>query len=112
MRKQVPAPKKPDNWFLYLIQCRDGSLYTGISTDVERRFAEHMQGGPRAARYLRGKGPLVLVYHAAAGTHSQAAVLEWAVKRLPRIQKRRLIAGEFELGSLVVDQDCFMISEA
>jgi putative endonuclease len=112
VKEQVPASKQPDNWFVYLIQCRDGSLYTGISTDVGRRFAEHVRGGPRAARYLRGKGPLVLVYHAAVGTHSQAAILEGAIKRLPRTEKRRLIAGEMDIASLGVDRDCLKTSEA
>lgn len=84
-------------WFLYLVQCRRGTLYTGITTDVERRFAEHQAGGARAARYLRGKGPLQLVYTMSAGNKAQAATLEYRVKRLSRAEKLRLIAGEESL---------------
>jgi len=87
-------------WFLYLVRCRGGALYAGISTDVERRFAEHVRGGPQAARYLRGKGPLELVYRVPAGTRSQASILESRVKKLPREQKLRLIAGEFNIACL------------
>jgi len=87
-------------WFLYLIRCRGGSLYAGISTDVERRFAQHESGGPQAARYLRGKGPLELVYRVPAGTRSQATKLESRVKKLPREQKLRLIAGELNIAFL------------
>ena len=87
-------------WHLYLIRCRQGSLYAGITTDVERRFAEHVRGGPQAARYLRGKGPLELVYRTAAGTRAQASVLEHRLKKLPREQKLRLIAGELTIASL------------
>ena len=54
-------------WFIYIIRCADGSLYTGITTDVSRRFAEHARSGPRAARYLRGRGPLTLVFWAPRG---------------------------------------------
>lgn len=87
-------------WHLYMIRCCRGSLYAGISTDVERRFAEHVRGGPQASRYLRGKGPLELVYRTAAGTRAQASVLEHRVKKLPREQKLRLIAGELTIASL------------
>ncbi len=87
-------------WHLYLIRCRHGSLYAGITTDVERRFAEHEQGGAKAARYLRGKGPLELVYRTAVGTRAQASVLEHRLKKLPREQKLRLIAGELTIASL------------
>ncbi len=87
-------------WHLYLIRCRQGSLYAGITTDVERRFAEHVRGGSQAARYLRGKGPLELVYRTAVGTRAQASVLEHRLKKLPREQKLRLIAGELTIASL------------
>lgn len=87
-------------WHLYLIRCRHGSLYAGITTDVERRFAEHVRSGPQAARYLRGKGPLELVYRTAVGTRAQASVLEHRVKKLPKEQKLRLIAGELTIASL------------
>lgn len=82
-------------WFLYLVRCNDGSLYTGISTDVQRRFNDHQQN--RGARRLRGRGPLQLVYSEAVGDRSQAQRLEHRVKRLSRAEKERLVRGEARL---------------
>lgn len=79
-----------ERWQLYIVQTAAGMLYTGISTDVERRVAQHQAG--RGARALRGKGPLVLVYHCAAGDRATASRLEYRVKQLSRQQKLRLIA--------------------
>jgi putative endonuclease len=82
-------------WHLYLVRCADGSLYTGITTDVERRLAAH--GRDRGARRLRGRGPLQLVFCRAVGDRSAALRIERRVKRLDRAQKERLIAGEIDL---------------
>jgi putative endonuclease len=71
---------------LYLVECRDGSLYTGIATDVSRRIEEHAQGA-KGAKYLRGKGPLKLVYQQAIGDRSLASKVESRIKRLSKIQK-------------------------
>ena len=68
---------------VYLVRCRDGSLYTGIATDVGRRLAEH-ETSPRGAKYLRGKGPLTLVYQREIGDRSAATKVELAIKQLPR----------------------------
>ncbi|MCB1648765.1 MAG: GIY-YIG nuclease family protein [Pseudomonadales bacterium] len=83
-----------------MIRCRNGSLYTGISTDVARRFREHEAGGRQAARYLRGKGPLELVYQTSAGDRSQATKLERRVKALPREVKEGLVSGTISLQTL------------
>ena len=77
-------------WFLYLIQCRDGTLYTGITTDVKRRFFEHGHDSKKAAKYLRGKGPLKLVFKKKIGTRSQALKVEYRVKKLSRREKQRI----------------------
>lgn len=82
-------------WHLYLVRCRDGSLYTGISTDVERRFADH--AADRGARRLRGQGPLELVYSQALGDRSLASRVEHRVKRLSKTEKERLVRGEAAL---------------
>ena len=82
-------------WYLYLVRCRDGSLYTGISTDVQRRFAAHVKD--RGARRLRGRGPLQLVYTRAVGDRGLAARVEYRVKRLSRADKERLIRGDVAL---------------
>ena len=85
------TPGKPDSWSLYMVRCRDGSLYTGIATDVSRRLAEHSGSEGRGARYLRGRGPLKLVMERPVGSMSLALRLEARVKRLPRSHKEELI---------------------
>ena len=72
-------------WFVYLVRCRDGTLYTGVARDVERRLAEHNAG--RGARYTRGRGPVVMVAASRAMEKRAAYRLEWAVKQLPRRRK-------------------------
>lgn len=79
------------DWQLYVVRCADGSLYTGIATNVTRRFAAHQAG--KGAKYLRGRGPLELVFHTAAGDRVAALRLEHRVKRLSKSEKERLVAG-------------------
>lgn len=86
-----------EGWFLYLVRTASGALYTGITTDVGRRFAEHQAGAPKGARSLRGKGPLTLEFQAPAGDRSRASKLEWQVKRWPRVRKEALLKGEISL---------------
>lgn len=88
---------------VYIVRCADGSLYTGIAADVARRVAEHEQGA-RGAKFLRGKGPLELVFQEAAGDRAAASRLEYRVKRLSRSQKLDLIAGKRCLRTLLDDQ--------
>ena len=76
-------------WKLYILRCRDGSLYTGITTDVQKRFATHNAG--KGAKYTRGRGPLELVYRETCGSHSDALKREAAVKKLSREQKESLL---------------------
>jgi putative endonuclease len=71
---------------IYLVECRDGTLYTGITTNVERRVEEHA-ASRRGARYLRGKGPLRLVYQQEIGDRSLASRVEARIKKLPRTEK-------------------------
>lgn len=80
-------------WSVYLIRCNDRSLYTGIATDVLRRFAEHQSQGPKGAKYTRGKLPLKLVYQKEIGNRSEACKEELRIKSLTRQQKLNLIAG-------------------
>ena len=83
-----------NTWHLYILRCGDGTLYTGITTDVEKRFETHQSG--KGAKYTRGRGPLELVYREECGTHSDALKRECAVKALTREQKRALIAAYTE----------------
>ncbi len=90
-------------WSLYLIRTADNRLYTGITTDVARRFMQHQSG--KGAKALRGKGELILVFSAPVGERSLALRMEYRIKQLTKRQKERLVAegGIFEalLESLV-----------
>ena len=87
-------------WYIYMVRCSDSSLYTGIATDVARRFAEHAAQGKQAAKYLRGKDPLTLVFAVEVGSRAEASRLEAKVKRLAKIDKEELIKGVESLASL------------
>jgi putative endonuclease len=67
---------------VYVLRCGDGSYYTGIAMDVEQRLAEH-EGGVRGAKYLRGRGPLQLVFARPVGDRGQAQRVEARLKKLP-----------------------------
>ena len=88
---------------LYIVRCADGTLYTGIATDVERRLAQH-ESGVRGAKYLRGKGPLHVVYSQVVGSRADALQLEYRVKKLNRLKKLELIDGRSRLDDLRSDQ--------
>ena len=79
------------DWYLYLVRCRDGSLYTGITTDVSRRFVEHQENTGVGAKYLRGRGPLLLVFQKRLGSRSLALGVENKVKKLSKARKEELI---------------------
>ena len=75
-------------WYLYILRCGDGTLYTGITTDVQRRLAAHRAG--KGAKYTRGRTPLELVYQETCGTHSDALKRELTVKAMKRAEKETL----------------------
>ena len=76
-------------WFVYILRCGDGTLYTGITTDVEKRFATHCAG--KGAKYTRGRGPLEIVYREECSGHSAALKREAEIKKLSREEKENLI---------------------
>jgi len=78
-------------WWVYMIRCADGTFYTGISTDVARRFEEHASGSPKSAKYVRGRAPLELIYSKEVGTQSEATIEERRIKRLAKSQKVKLL---------------------
>ena len=78
-------------WFLYILRCGDGSLYTGITTDVEARLAQHRAG--KGAKYTRGRGRLVDRYQEVCQSHSNALKREIEVKSFSRKKKLELCAG-------------------
>ncbi|MBU0674915.1 MAG: GIY-YIG nuclease family protein [Proteobacteria bacterium] len=77
------------NWSLYLIQCADGTLYTGIARGLEKRIATHNDGS--GARYTRGRGPVTLVYREDFPDRATASKREYEVKRMTRREKLKLI---------------------
>ena len=79
------------NWYLYILRCGDGTLYTGITNDVEKRLAAHRSG--KGAKYTRGRGPLELVYREELPDHSAALKREREIKGLTRLEKEKLFAG-------------------
>ena len=89
------------DWHLYLIRCSDGSLYTGITTDVARRFAEHQGNGDTGAKYLRGRGPLVLVFQKKLGGRSLALGVENKVKKLSKDRKEELIRDNTQIDEII-----------
>jgi putative endonuclease len=76
-------------YFVYILECRDGSLYTGITTDVERRFKEHKDG--KGGRYTRAKKVKKLLYSEKQKDRSSASKRESAIKRLTRTEKLSLV---------------------
>jgi putative endonuclease len=86
------------DWYLYMLRCRDGTLYTGVSTDIERRLAEHQQGGSAGSKYLKGRAPLKVMLQKKVGDKRLALRLENRVKRLAKAEKEKMISvpGYFE----------------
>ncbi len=76
------------SWSIYLIRDKDDRLYTGITTDIERRFKAHTEG--KGAKNLRGRGPLTLHCHFPAGSQQQALRIERAIKKWKKIKKELL----------------------
>lgn len=76
-------------WYLYIVECRDGSLYTGITDDIPRRMAQHNAG--KGAKYTRGRGPVILRYQETCGTHGDALRRELQIKGLSRKKKEALV---------------------
>ena len=87
-------------WTVYIIRCDDGSLYTGVSTDVERRFREHL-GRPRGAKFFNGRRPLEVVFRESGHTRSSAARREAAIKKLSRAGKLELIEPRTDAAALL-----------
>lgn len=79
------------NWFVYLVQCADRSLYTGITTDLLRRINEH-NNSPNGAKYTKARRPVQLVYFEQSDSRSTASKREHALKGLSPADKRRLVA--------------------
>lgn len=88
---------------LYIVRCADGSLYTGIATDVARRVAEH-EAGRRGAKFMRGKGPFEVVFQEVVGDRARASKCEHRVKQLSRLRKLELVERRLSLDALLEGQ--------
>ena len=94
-------------WHLYLLECADGSLYTGITTDIQRRYDEHLSG--KGGRYTRSRKPVCLLASQPIGTRSQALRAELAIKRLPKEKKLAGLRSSDLLGEADTDHISFTI---
>ena len=88
----MSEPKGGAPWWVYILRCADGTLYTGIAADVARRAAAHNAG--RGAKYTRGRGPVEVVYQEAQPDKPAALRRELAIKRLTRGEKLKLIGEQ------------------
>jgi len=79
-------------WCVYMVRCSDGTLYTGITNDLEKRIESH-NSQKIGARYTRSRRPVTLVYWEQAESRSAAAKLEYQLKKLPLSEKNRLVEG-------------------
>jgi len=91
LRQMISQRLRTMNWQVYIILCTDNSLYTGITTDIARRFREH--AGPQGAKYFRGRRPGEVVYLEGGHTRSTASKREAVIKKLLRADKLQLIAS-------------------
>ena len=83
-------PKAKPKWWVYVLRCADGTLYTGVTTDCDRRLAQHNAG--TASKYTRSRRPVEMAYREPAKSHGAALRRELAIKRLSRAAKEALIA--------------------
>jgi putative endonuclease len=81
--------KKNDNHYIYILECGDGTYYTGYTNDLVQRLERHQEG--KGAKYTRGRGPLKLVFQESFCTKQEAMRMEFAVKKLNRSEKERII---------------------
>ena len=92
---------KQNAWSVYILQCGNGTLYTGVTTDVPRRLDEHASGGPRSARFTRAFAPVTLVYSCLIGPKRLAHRVEYRLKRLCRENKTAVAKENFSKTELL-----------
>ncbi len=88
-------------YYVYLLRCADGSLYAGITTDVRRRFAEHLSGSAKGAKYTKNHTPKEIAAVWQAENRSVASKVEWRLKHLTKVQKEILCKEPGRLPELV-----------
>jgi len=103
--QQPPMTKMNDEWYIYIIRCKMGTLYTGITKNIERRIKEHEAGKSKASKYLRGRSPLTLAFSHIIEGKSNALSAEFAIKNVSLQKKEQLIRGELDLESILTTND-------
>ncbi|WP_146493100.1 GIY-YIG nuclease family protein [Vibrio cyclitrophicus] len=86
----MTTSNKDADWVVYLIRNKNNALYCGVTNNLERRFEQHQQG--KGAKALKGKGPLKLVWSFSVGSKSEALKTEYAIKKLPKSRKEKLVS--------------------
>ncbi len=86
-----------DDWHIYVLRCADGSLYTGVTIDLERRLVEHNQIDRLAAKYTRPRRPVTLVYSEVLPTRAAAYRRESVIKNMPKSIKEKLIIADNQI---------------
>jgi len=93
--------KIESNWFVYIVETCCGKLYTGITTDVERRFNEHRDvfsiGASKGAKFFRGKEPKQIVYRETCESRSDASKREYSIKKMTALKKRQLFCNDLNV---------------
>ena len=89
-RPVVPSSRKKSSWWVYVVRCKDGTLYCGATNDLEARIEAHNSG--LGAKYTRGRGPVELVFRRRLGSKSAAMIEEARIKRLTRAEKLSLFS--------------------
>ncbi|MHA7878579.1 MAG: GIY-YIG nuclease family protein [Saccharospirillum sp.] len=91
LKTQKKAGNTDKHWSVYMLRCADGTLYTGVTTDLERRLRQHNGAILGGARYTRGRRPVTLVYHETHPDQATACQREAVIKKLTRVAKERLL---------------------
>ncbi len=91
-------------YYIYMLRCEDDSIYTGITTDVERRMREHFEKGEKCAKYTSSHTPKMLERVWKTSTKSLASKLEYHIKKLPKLKKERLAKGICEIEDVLNDK--------
>ncbi len=99
-------------YFVYILRCTDDSLYTGITTDPVRRFREHAGEAPNGAKFTHSHPPMSVEALWSCWDRSTASKLEYAIKKLPRAKKLRLIADETAFAELIGDEAAELYARA
>ncbi len=93
-----------NSWYIYIVRCNDGTLYTGITKNLDKRIDEHNSGND-GAKYTRFRRPVRLVYTEQVESRSDAAKREYQLKRMPLIKKNELIIAPAGKNSMKNDRD-------